>query len=90
MRGDGNCYGSAGRMVLDPDPKVSGMRGEVGRLEAAGWTIYLVHAEVYHEETKWHGPAWVEAHPPAAMKREAVALAFDRSNNNDVRRPASG
>lgn len=87
MRGNGNCYSSAGSIVLEAEPRVRGMRGEVGKLEAAGWTAYLVHAEVFHPRTRWHGHAWVEVDPPRGM-RDSVPLAFDRSNGNDVRRPA--
>lgn len=57
----------------------------------------LVHAEVWHEQTGWHGHAWTEVEEEHQVPRgdrpgEFVAmrlrLALDRANGLDVSLPA--
>ena len=51
----GNCYKIAANLVLDW--RIS---GEADAAAKENREIFLVHAEVFHPKTGWHGHAWAE------------------------------
>jgi len=51
----GDCYKAAANLITDWYSS-----GDLAQAQQEGREVFLVHAEVFHPKTGWHGHAWAE------------------------------
>jgi hypothetical protein len=89
----GDCYEVAAKLLMDWN-----IDGTLRKAKAEGRQIVLVHAEVYHELSDWHGHAWVEVEeplpnlPPEMLKHVSpesfrMRTVHDHSNGHNATLP---